>query len=458
MTQANCRGTRACRKRALRALALAVFVPAAIASPWSGTAGEYPLSVAAEDNVLVPAEAGIDGAAEGLPVTPGGVDPALETAVRQALRHYPSVSSSRSAISASRAEVRAARWLQYPSVTVEAVTRDDRIGSVSPTLQIEQPLWAGGRITGAIARAEAIRGVAEARLDETILDLSLRTAAAYFDLLRARRLEIILRDSVAQHQRLVESMQRRVEQEVSPRVDLDLATSRAAQVEQELSLVVAQKLLATERLRELTGIQDLQTDAVYSDQVHHPDPTGIADASVQCSPVVRRLGEEVKVAEADRRISRAAVFPRVGIQYSHDRFNGDQIGLAVRAQTSGGLSPLAAADAARFRRDAAELQVDVAQRETRQATILDLVENTAARERMSASQSAAAAAANVTDSYMRQFITGRRTWLDVMNAVREANAARVALAEAEVSAMSTHARLLLRACRWQPQPADEALP
>ena len=51
---------------------------------------------------------------------------------------------------------------------------------------------------------------------------------------------------------------------------------------------------------------------------------------------------------------------------------------------------------------------------------------------------------------MRQFVTGRRTWLDVMNAVRESNAARIGLVEAEISAMASAVRLRLRGCEWRP--------
>jgi adhesin transport system outer membrane protein len=52
---------------------------------------------------------------------------------------------------------------------------------------------------------------------------------------------------------------------------------------------------------------------------------------------------------------------------------------------------------------------------------------------------------------MRQFLAGRKTWIDVMNAVRESNAARTGLTEAKISAMSSAARLRLRTCRWAPQ-------
>jgi adhesin transport system outer membrane protein len=43
-------------------------------------------------------------------------------------------------------------------------------------------------------------------------------------------------------------------------------------------------------------------------------------------------------------------------------------------------------------------------------------------------------ASNVSASYMRQFIAGRRSWLDVMNALREAVNAQIGLTDSEITA------------------------
>ena len=89
-----------------------------------------------------------------------------------------------------------------------------------------------------------------AQLEETVLDVLLRLTSSYFEIARTIQLEAILKDSLTEHQRLVESMERRVEQEVSPRSDLELVTSRAAQVEQQLSLTIAQRYTNRQRLAE----------------------------------------------------------------------------------------------------------------------------------------------------------------------------------------------------------------
>jgi adhesin transport system outer membrane protein len=384
-------------------------------------------------------------------MVPLGIDPQLARAGDLAIERYPSMKAANALVRATDQDVRAARWLRFPSASVSAATRGSRI---NPQLQVFQPLWAGGRIDASIDRAQAVRATAEAEVGVTAFDILVRVSRAYYGVVRGIRVGEILDQSLAEHQRLVESMERRVEQEVSPRSDLDLARSRAAQVRQELSVTTAQRFAALQQLRELVGDETFEVNPlpVYDKARHHPRSEDLVQAALTCDPSIRRLRAETDVADADRKLARAAIFPQVGVQFTHDRFQGSGLGVAVQANTNGGLSPVAAANAAAARTSAARFRITVAERETREATILDIVENTASAAQVEASKDAAASSSNVTDSFMRQFITGRRTWLDVMNAVRESNAARIALANAELTAMSSSARLLIRSCQWQ---ADE---
>ncbi len=383
----------------------------------------------------------------------GGIPAALARAAEQAVETYPAIAAAMSAIRASNSELRAARWLRFPSAEVELATLDDRIGKISPGVQVNQPLWTGGRIKGTIQRAQATTQVSVAQLEETVLDVLLRLSSSYFEIARTIQLEAILKDSLAEHQRLVESMERRVSQEVSPRSDLDLARSRAAQVRQEMTTVSAQRYSALQRFYELVGDTNFELGPVpqYSEALHHPAAEGAVAEALGCSPALRRRKAEADVAVAEAKVAKASIFPRVGLLGSYTDAAGAQVGLSVRAQTSGGLAPFASAEAARSRAQTASLQISVAERESREAVVLDVVENTSARGRIEASSAAAEAATAVTDSFMRQFITGRRTWLDVMNAVRESNAARIGLTEAKISAMGSATRLRLRTCRWTPQ-------
>lgn len=386
------------------------------------------------------------------PEAPPGIDPQLDGAAAVALASYPALSAAEGGVRASTLDIDAARWLRYPSANVELATRDDEVPAISPRLEVFQPLWAGGRIDGTIDRATALREVARAQLGEAALEVLLRLATAYYDVVRTTRLADLQRTTLAGHRTLVASMERRVAQEVSPRTDLELALARTAQVEQDLAIVEAQRGAALTRLRELMDDPDYELAQLplYDQQSHHAVDESDVDRAVACNPSVSRAEAQVSVAEADQRLGRAALLPQVGVQYAYDRFSGHQYGLALRAQTNGGLAPLAQAEAAGVRREASEFAATLARRQVGEAVRLDLVENRAAQRRLASSRVAADAAFNVTESFMRQFVAGRRTWLDLMNSVREAASTRAAMIEVETTAMASSARIHVRACEWRP--------
>src|SRR3546814_1639309 len=90
-------------------------------------------------------------------------------------------------------------------------------------------------------------------------------------LARARRRSVILGKGVDEQDMLVESIQRRVEQKVSPRSDLALARSRAAQVRQQLATTKAERQSALMRVFQFVGDTsfDPGTVPIYGAAVSH---------------------------------------------------------------------------------------------------------------------------------------------------------------------------------------------
>jgi adhesin transport system outer membrane protein len=119
-------------------------------------------------------------------------------------------------------------------------------------------------------------------------------------------------------------------------------------------------------------------------------------------------------------------------------------------QASGGLSQLSAVTSANARYAQSLDQIQLAERQLRQEVANEVQNFDSAIRRALASREAAVSSQRVSQSYMRQFIAGRRSWLDVMNSLRESVTAQSSLAQAEITAMSTSVRLQLRSGRWQP--------
>jgi adhesin transport system outer membrane protein len=392
---------------------------------------------------------------------PPGVPLPLRNAADIATHNYPAIRTAEAELRAARSDLRGAKWLRFPSLTVEAlaITRGSENASqkaLAANATIEQPILTFGKIGGTIDRAEAVWLVRRAQIDETARDIALRVVDAFYGVAAAARRQAILEDGLAQHRTLVDTITNRVQQEISPQSDLDLAISRTAQIEQELAIARAQRVSSYSQLVELVGSSSINLGNVpdYDPSVSHPSEVGALDRALSCDPTLQRLRAEVLIARADTKVAKAGLFPQLLGQLSHNEITGTRAGVALRAQTGAGLSQLSAVTSARARMDASEFNISTAERQLREALRLDFVTNKAARDRVAAGSRAQTTSEMVTESYKRQFIAGRRTWLDVMNAVRESTSSEMSVADAEVGAMASNARIWLRTCGWQPRPLD----
>lgn len=402
----------------------------------------------------------------GWPEAPSTVPPALEAAVNIVTRNYPSAKSGRAALRAAAADVRSAQWLRFPSLSANLAYLDDSRGA-QPQITLDQPIWTGGRITSNIRRARAAETAQSAAYVGVVEELALTTTDTYFQIATLTRREQLLAESLREHLRLVQTMERRVAQEVSPNADLELARSRAAQIEQDYTNTQAQRQTALRVLAEFIAdpSYDLGPLPVYDPEIQLPARDALEEQSVAFDPNLKRLTAEADVARAEYDSRKAAILPQLSAQYTHDEFFGSRVGLAVRAQSSGGLSQFSEVNGARLRIDSALEARRQAELRLRREIASDVIQYDAAKARASISTRASATASNVADSYMRQFIAGRRSWLDVMNALREAVNAQIGKADAEQAALSAAVRLTLRSGRWRPnftgpeqREADERQP
>lgn len=379
------------------------------------------------------------------------VAPALLAAMARASSTYPAVVAAQSAARAAGIDIRAAKWRRVPTLSVQGVFYDQPNGGgdsrLVPGATVEMPVWAGGRIRNTIRRAVSSEQAMLAQVEEVALDVRLQTAAAYHDARRWRLRTAILDSGLVQMRRMQETMERRVAQEVSPLSDLQLARTRTLQVQQQRDQAAAQAGMAIQRLRVLVGDPawepDLTRDGVTPEAWPMLDRDSLVDAALAFDPRLQRMEAQARVAVADARIARASVLPSVNVQYSYDDFYRHRVGVALKAQSTG-LSELVSADASRLRSTSAEQQVDTVRAELRNQVISDHIDYASAVQRLDGSAEAARSTGLVTESYLRQFVSGRRTWLDVMNAVREELTSALDDADVRAAASSAATRLMLR--------------
>lgn len=392
------------------------------------------------------------------PAAPPQVPAALDAAIRLVTRNYPSAKSTRAALRAAASDVQAARWLRFPTLQADLTYLDAQNVNNKPEPQLiaELPLWTGGRIASNIRRAKAQEEASSSNYVLTAQTLAMTTAQVYFQIATLTLREQLLADSLKEHNRLVQTMERRVAQEVSPLADLELARSRAAQIEQQYTVTRAQRQTSLRVMAELVADPEYDLGPVpYFDRgLELASREALEDEAVAYDPDIRRLQAEADVARAQRDSVKASLFPQLNAQYRYDDTFKSRVGLSLRAQTTGGLSQFSQIEASRLRIDAALEQARVAEQQLRREVASDLIEYDSSRVRASISLGASETAARVSASYMRQFIAGRRSWLDVMNALREAVSAQIDRSDAEIAAMSSSVKLMLESGRWRPEFPD----
>lgn len=416
------------------------------------------LSAGDTQDVYGPVE-GAEGNGEAIQFVPEGIPYPLVEAVSVSTRGHPLIERALADRRSREAQRRAARWQRFPSLSVEglAVTQGNQIGAqngLAANIILEQPLYTFGRINGSIDAATAALEASEYAVVETQVDLALQTVSAYYDLALTTEREEILKESLAQHKELADTISRRVTQEVSPQADLELARSRVAQLEQDLEAVNGARRTSLARLLELIGDADINLGGLprLDPGLMAPDEETLVQAALECSPRIKGIKATQKQLEAQRRVAKSRLFPQLVGQASTNEITGARVGVTLRLQTGNGLSQFAAVDAAAADVVALDYEAAAAERQIRELVRSDYVTFESGRKRLVASIRATRSTKLVTESYKRQFIAGRRTWLDVMNAVREAMAADLTESEAEIAALASYSRLMVQSCYWPLPP------
>lgn len=371
----------------------------------------------------------------------------FEQILQGALATHPLVLGKRSYQAAAEAEREGAEWQRYPSVILEANTQSSSqdANQSAGILRIDQPLWSGGRITADINAADSRFDAAGAALDEARQELTFKVILAFTEAVRQQARQQHGINNVKEHEKLLAMIQRRVEQKVSPQVDQSLAASRLYASASELSITTQSLNNALTQLSQLAGQPVREIDQQGLSEVGAPDSldTALADA-LAYSPTLRRLSFEEKAASSDIASKRAAYLPQVVLRMENTRegrVSDNRVMLVLQAQPGAGLSAVSSAEAAVAKREATRMAREAAVRDVRDRVTLDWNEWEAARLRLEYASQARAMTDEVTESYSRQYTAGRKSWIDVLNAVREATLSELAAEDARIQMLAASLRL-----------------
>ncbi len=365
----------------------------------------------------------------------------LEQLINSALASHPSAQGQRALVQSAAASVDSANWQFYPtpSVSIESANASatDRLyqgdNRVS-TVRLQQPLWTGGRLTAGMDKAAAGLAASQASLEEVRLQLGLRVMQAYGDWLSAYLKTLANEKSLATHLRLRDQVNRRLSEGASAQSDLTLAVTRLESISADVTAARAQTEVALARLGQLLGGPvdgALLAQAVAPPREYaNAGRTGVQallEMALSINPSVAKAQAQARVQEAvisERRADLSPeLFARIERQYGNYNYpNGapeNRLFVGLNSRFGAGLSTLSNIEAARTQYAAALTEIEAQSRTVSEQVLSDYAQAVSTASRTVSIQLSLKAAADVSTSYDRQFLAGRKSWLDVMNAARE---------------------------------------
>jgi adhesin transport system outer membrane protein len=375
------------------------------------------------------------------------------------LMAHPLVRARTEEARAAGADVQAARWQYWPTPSVNTDTLRGQAASVA---RLSQPLWDGGKIAASIDQAEIKQRLSVLSLRETEHELAGKVIGYWqTHSVQSARVQVLER-GLRSLQDLDELMSRRTEAGVSAQADLTLARVRLMQTRADWLQSRAARTAALNQLRQLAHVQ---VDPVVTPRAlpSLPEPDAgvepLRELARQQHPVVSRLLWQLKLQQAELSAFKAELWPTLALRAEHQRgqidgtlAEGKRLYASLQYSLGAGVSVVPRLEAAEVRAQALERQQEGVLKELDERLLQDWQDYAALRVRLPDLEAVQAAAQELTESSKRLFVTGRKSWLDLQNALREQLQAELAWTEAQTVSEALRYRLALHAgvAFWRP--------
>lgn len=381
----------------------------------------------------------------------------LLSLLHKATHEHPQIKSQLQSLQATGLEVLVAEQSYWPtpSITLErAQTHSpDPAYAGSPqvlTFKLQQPLWTGGRLLAQTQKALATQAVERARLTEIQQTVALRTLQAWVEVVSAQHQQMVLRRSDAVQTQLLNKIERRVDQGLSSRSEASYSGMRLMQVQQELANAIQLEQQAWIRLKQ--WVPEVQVQTLASDMITAIPPNDLTQwtqRSLANSGWVQRLEHMAQLQLAELAEKRAALQPEVYVRAEHQRGNYtyanlpnvNRVFVGMTASTGAGLGLAHQLAALQSKHDATLEEIAVAQRGVTETLQTDFVNANARQSKAMALRLNLESSQEMQAAWERQFINGKKTWIDVMNAARETSQAELAVLENDMALLHSQWRL-----------------
>jgi adhesin transport system outer membrane protein len=348
-----------------------------------------------------------------------------------ARNNHPAIKSARLGVDAAGKEVDAAsaRYLPSLSIVLEGGGKD-LVAEPSRYLRLEQNVWDGGATAAGVDLAKQSAELARSRVPEQEQDIDLQVISAWQTLQSANGRVVVadrLLKLLSDHEAM---MTRRVQSELSTQVELQLVQAQVMQAGLDRRKALLNASLAKLRLEQLTGIEGLRNTLSSPASEGVPERFAAEAQAFQGTdwaalanrqPTVRRAEKELLAAQSRIETKRSELRPQLYARVDRGLGSGGTTAafVGVRYSTGAGFAASSEVDALIARAASLEGARDAARLEVLQAMLNDANEIQENLQRSKSLVVSVESSRQIHESYVRQFTAAKKSWLDVMNAMRE---------------------------------------
>jgi len=385
----------------------------------------------------------------------------LEDLIVQAVSNYPSVKSRKILLDASRTDLLASKLKFLPTFSITAAESNVSNSSTNAssansynTLTLSLPLYSGGATIAGYQKAQSQLTSADYALRETKDDVAKKVIISYSEWYKAYLKLKILDQTDKDYLRLLELITHRYDSGVSSKSEVDLAKSRINQNKVEIKAQRQATLNAISTLGQLVGEGRLDVGTLDKSIPFYADlPLReiVLNYVLDNNPTIKRLESDTLAADADAKIARAQSLPQLVFQAQQQSGNPyvtnapgiSSYGLVLQYSTDSGFASIATSQSA-FKRAQSTLEtVETTKREVIQMLHNEYNDYEYTRSKLIDLEEVDNLGIGLSESYSRQYLAGKKSWMDVMNIIREKTQNKAVLADAQANLIASSWKIFI---------------
>lgn len=377
--------------------------------------------------------------------------------LRMALASSPSILSKTRELEAADSTLKGAEWGRYPALSASFATAPAAVDGTlaasqsapSSYVRVDQPLYAWGAIDARIKTADLQKTGAKLAISTEANNVADRVISAYGQIVATQEKIGVQQDAVARLTEFEGMVGRRLASQLSSKNDASLVNSRLQQARSELVQTLAAQTRAQAQLEEIMGqsVKGKLQPVPASVDWANLDAVQLSCLDSASELASARLSRDLAENQIKQRT--ADIFPRLVGRL--ERIHAPTVGMAstdytqayvvLEASLGNGLSALEGVSESSARLQASEQQIEMTRRALLQQTASAWSDFRSFSDQEAILKEITSENQEIVESFIRQYLAGKKSWLDVLNVERELVQSRLQIADIRATQMTAALRL-----------------